>query len=179
MKLFPDGKSKVLSGAALSAAVLCAIMSFKSASSMVTLLDMVSTPALSLGLLHATLPSQMPPLASLLVRNVGLFFSFMLLLWLSGLILSLAVLARKEWGRQGAVWMLYLLSSAALLMLIYPWLAVPRPIMYQGISVAPEFNAAVRSAAFFARLTAFLGGGSCLWGALALDRGELKKEFRL
>ena len=74
--------------------------------------------------------------------------------------------------------MLYLLTAAALLLLLFPWLAVPRPLYYEGVSVAPEFNAAVKAAAFLARALALLGGVFSLWWALALDRGALRLEFK-
>jgi hypothetical protein len=112
-----------------------------------------------------------------MVNNMRLFFVFSLPFWLSGLVLALGVWARKEWGRQGAAWMLYLVSAALLLLLLYPWLAIPRPLMYGEVSLAPEFNNAIKAAAFMARLGSFLGGGLCLWAALVLDRGPLKREF--
>jgi len=49
--------------------------------------------------------------------------------------------------------------------------------VYGGVSLAPEFNASVGLASRLLRLGAFLGGGLCLWGALLLDRGQLKSEF--
>lgn len=177
MMLFPEGKSKAVSGVSLAAAVICAIMSVMAARDLLTLMDVFSTPAFYLGLVHATLPIDLPPLASFMVRNMRLFFVFLLLFWLSGLTLALGVWARKDWGRQGAAWMLYLVSAAALLTLIYPWVAVPRPLMYGGVPLSQEFNDAVRAAAFFARAMALLGGGLCLWGALSLDRGSAGKDF--
>lgn len=177
MKLFPEGRSKALSAGALAAAAACAAMSAQAARDLLTLLDVFATPAFYLALANSTLPVEMPPLASFMVRHMRLFFVFSLLFWLSGLALALGVWARREWARQGACWMLYLLSSAALLLLVYPWLAIPKPLFYGGISLAPEFNGAVRVAAFAARAGSFLGGGLCLWWALVLDRGPLRREF--
>lgn len=177
MKFLPEGKSRALSAGALAVAAVCAVMAIKAGLDLLTLLDVFSTPAFYLGLAGATLPVEMPPLAAFMVRNMRVFFVFSLLFWLSGLALALGVWARKEWGRRGAAWMLYLVSAAALLLLLYPWLAIPRPLMYGEVSLAPEFNNAVKAAAFFARLGSFLGGGLCLWAALALDRGPLRREF--
>ena len=176
MKLFPEGRSKALSAAALGAAGVSGLMALKGARDLFTLLDVFSTPAFYLGLARATLPVQMPPLAGLLTRNMRAAFAFALVFWLSALALALGVWLRKEWARRGAVWMLYLLSAAALL-LLFPWLAVPRPLYYNGVPLAPEFNAAVKAAAFFARVLSLLGGSLCLWWALALDRGALRLEF--
>ena len=144
---------------------------------LLTLLNVFGTPAFYLGLAKATLPTEMPPLAGLIVRHMRLFFVFSFFFWASALALSLGVWARREWARRGAAAMLYLLTAAALLLLLFPWLAVPKPLIYGGVSLAPEFNASVGAAAFVARTAAFLGGAVSLWWALALDRGALRSEF--
>lgn len=177
MKLIPEGKSRTLTALSLACAAASAVMTAKAGRDLLTLLDVFSTPAFYLGLAQSTLPVDMPPLAGFIVRHMRLFFVFSLLFWCSGLALSLGVWARKEWGRRGAYSMLYLLAAASLLLLFYPWLAVPKPLMYGGVSLAPEFNDAVRAAAHAVRLAAFLGGGLCLWGALLLERGRVKAEF--
>jgi hypothetical protein len=177
MRLLPEGKSKALSILALGCAAAAAVMSALAVRDLLTLLSVFGSPAFYLGLVHATLPVEMPPLAGLIVRHARPFFAFLVLFWVSALTLSLGTWARREWARRGAAAMLYLLAGAALLLLLYPWLAVPRPLMYEGVSIAPEFNATVKAAAFAARAAAFAGGGICLWWALALDRGELKGEF--
>jgi len=177
MKLFPDGKSRTLSALALAAAAGTGFMAALAVRDLLTLLNVFGTPAFYLGLARATLPTEMPPLAGLMVRHMRVFFSFSLLFWGSALVLCAGVWARREWARRGATAMLYLLAGAALLLLLFPWLVVPKPLMYRGISLAPDFNASVSAAAYVARLAAFLGGGVCLWWALALDRGALRAEF--
>lgn len=178
VKFFPEGKSRALSGFALAAAAVCCFMSLKALRDLFTLLDVFSTPAIYLALARSTVPVEMPPLAGFIINNVRLVFIFSVFFWLSGLALSLGVWGRREWARRGATGMLYLLSAAALLLLLFPWLAIPRPLVYGDISLAPEFNAAVRVAAYMARIAAMLAGGLCLWWALALDRGELRGEFK-
>jgi len=177
MKLFPEGKSKTLSGFALASAAAAGAMTLLAVRDLLTLLDVFGTPAFYLALARSTLPLEMPPLAAFLVRNMRLAFVFSFFFWLSGLTLALGVWRRKEWARRGAAAMLYLLSAAALLLLLFPWLAIPRPLMYGEVPIAPEFNTAVAAAAFFARTASFLGGSLCLWWALALDRGGVRKEF--
>jgi len=177
MKLLPEGKSKALSGLALGVAAVCGLMGLKAARDLVILMDVFSTPAFFLGLVRATVPVEMPPLARFIVHNIRLFFIFFVFFWLSGFVLALGVWGRREWARSGAVAMLYLLSAAALLMLLFPWLAIPRPLFYGKISLSPEFNEAVLAAAYWARITSLLTGSLCLWWGLALDRGELRKEF--
>ncbi len=177
-RLFPDGRSRALSGLALCAALFCGFMAVKAVRDLLTFLAVFSTPAFFLALLHAKVPVEMPPLAGFLVNNMRFVFPFSVFFWLSGFALSLGVWGRKEWARRGAAYMLYLLSAAALLLLVFPWLVIPRPLFYAGVSLAPEFNSAVRAAAFMARMICLLGGSLCLWWALALDRSELKKEFK-
>ncbi|MDO8805761.1 MAG: hypothetical protein Q7R35_15180 [Elusimicrobiota bacterium] len=177
MKLFPADKSRALSGLALAAAAACGLMSLMAAGDLLTFLGAYSSQAFFLSLARSTVPVDMPPLARLIVRDMRLVFIFFVFFWFSGFALALGVWGRREWARRGAVYMLYLLSAAGLLVLLFPWLAIPRPLVYGGVSLAPEFNAAVRSAAFTLRMGALLAGSLCLWWALALDRGELKKEF--
>ncbi len=177
MNIFPAGKSRRLSAFALAAAAVCGFMAVKAALDLLTLMEVFSTPAFFLALARAQVPVEMPPMATLITRHMRSVFVFFFFFWLSGFTLAAGVLRRKEWARRGAVAMLYLLSAALLLLLLFPWLVVPRQLMYEGLSLAPDFNDAVRVAAFFARTTSFLLGALCLWWALALDRGELHKEF--
>lgn len=177
MNLFPAEKSRGLSALALAAAAVCGVMAVKAALDLLTFLEVFSTPAFFLALARAQLPVEMPPLAALITRHIRSVFVFALFFWLSGFTLAAGVLRRKEWARRGAVAMLYLLSAAALLLLLFPWLLVPRQLVYGGVSLAPDFNDAVRVAAFFARTSSFLLGSLFLWWALALDRGGLRKEF--
>jgi hypothetical protein len=178
MRLFPEGVSKKLSGGALAAAAGTGIMWLLSTRDLLTLSRALSSPAFFMSLAGSMAPVGMPPLAALLIDHISASFIFAFLFWLSLFSLSAGVWLRREWARRGAVWMLYLLSAAALMLLIFPWLVIPRPLVYGQIQLAPEFNAAVRTAAFFARMTAALAWGLCLWCALALDRGPLRLEFR-
>lgn len=178
MRIFPEGRSRALSAAALATAAVCGFMAARAAFDLATFLKVFSTPAFFLALARAQLPVELPPVAALLAGHIRSAFVFALFFWLSGLTLAAGVLRRKEWARRGAVAMLYLLSAAALLLLLFPWLVVPRQLVYEGLSLAPDFNDAVRVAAFFARTAALLLGSLCLWWALALDRGGLRKEFR-
>ena len=177
INFFPEGKSRALSGLALAAAFLCGLMTLKAVRDLYTLMEVFSTPAFYLALARSTVPTEMPPLAGIIVRNMRVVFVFTVFFWLSGFTLALGVWARREWARRGATAMLYLLSAAALLLLLFPWLAIPRPLVYGEVSLAPEFNSAVRLAAFAARVAAMLAGSLCLWWALALDRSGLREEF--
>lgn len=177
MKLLAEGKSRGLSCLALGAGGLCGFLALRSALELFLFLQVYSAPIFLLSLAHSTVPVDIPPLAGFLVDHMLLAFVFSFLFWLAGAILAFGVWGRREWARRGAAAMLYLAGAAALLLLLYPWLAIPRPLVYGGISLAPEFNSAVKAAAFLTRLGALLACGLCAWWALALDRSGLKKEF--
>lgn len=178
MKIFEEGRSRVLSGTALALAGLCGVMAALAVSDLLTLLRLNSTSTFFLFLARAKVPAQMPPLAAFAARHPELLFALMALLWLSGCALALGVWRRAEWARRGAAAMLYLLSGTALLTLLFPALVVPAPLVYDGVSIAPQFNAVVKAMAFYLRLVCVLGGGLCFWWALQLDRGALKGEFQ-
>jgi len=177
MKLLPEGKSRALSGLALAAAAAFGLGSIQAVRDLLTVLGVFSTSTFLLELAHARVPMNMPPLARFIIYNMRLFFIFSVFFWLSGFTLALGVWARREWARRGATGMLYLLSAAALLLVFFPSLAVPRQLVRDGVSLAPEFNAAVKTASFVTRVGALLAGSLSMWWALALDRGALKNEF--
>ncbi|MEI7527306.1 MAG: hypothetical protein WCK76_00065 [Elusimicrobiota bacterium] len=178
MEMFKEGRSRVLTGSALALAGLCGVMAALAVSDLLTLLRLNSTSTFYLFMARATVPTEMPPLAALAARSPGLLFAVAALLWLSGCVLALGVWRRAEWARRGAAAMLYLCSATALLALLFPSLIVPAPLVYDGVSIAPEFNAAVKAMAFYLRLVSVLGGGLCFWWALLLDRGALRGEFQ-
>lgn len=178
MKLLPEGRSKGLSACALAAGAVSCAMGAKALYDLLTMLGAFSMPTIYMSLAGSKMPYGTPPLAILMVRHVKLFFFFGALFWCSGAALAAGVWLRREWARRGAVWALYILAAASLLVLLYPWVAVPKPLYYGGLPIVPEFNSAVKTAALGLRALAFLAGGVCLWWALALDRGGLKAEFR-
>lgn len=172
-----EGRSRRLTGVTLALAGLCAVLSALTISDLVTLLRLASTSAFVLFMGRSTVPVGMPALAAFAAeRPVPLFF-LAALLWLSGLVLALGVWRRREWARRGATGMLYLFSAAAALAMLFPTLIVPAPLIYDGVSIAPEFNAAVTTASFYLRAACAVGGGLCFWCARLLDRGTLKAEF--
>ncbi len=177
MKLLPEGKSRALSACALGAGAFSGAMGVKAVYDLFTMLGAFGMPTIYMSLAGATVPYGMPPLAVLLTRHVRLVFFFLAVFWCSAAGLAAGVWLRREWGRRGAVWTLYVLAGAALLVLLYPWVMIPKPLYYAGVPIVPEFNSAVKAAAFAHRVMGFLGGGLCLWWALALDRGGLKGEF--
>jgi len=178
MKIFAEGRSRVLSAAALVLAGLCGAMTALTIYDLVTFARLASTSAFSLFMSRATVPVVMPPLAAFAAERPGPLFLLAALLWLSGFAFALGVWRRAEWARRGAAAMLYLLSAAAGLVMLFPSLIVPAPLIYDGVAVAPEFNAVVKTVAFFLRAAGAAGGGLCFWCARALDRAALKAEFK-
>ncbi len=177
MKLIPPGGSKIMSLMAAAAACAALYMAGRSLAELADFLRFYSSNVFYPALAHSKLPAEMPPLAALLSRHMLAAFWFSFLFWLSGAALAVGVLLRREWARRGAVAMCYLLTGAGLMLLFFPWLIVPRPLVYGGLELAPDFNAVVRAAALLVRVVSLAGGGLCLWWALALDRGAARGEF--
>lgn len=167
----------MLTVSSLALAAFCGVMSALALSDLLTMLRLSSTSAFFLFFSRATVPVDMPVLAAFAASHPVALFSIAAALWCSGCVLALGVWRRAEWARRGAVAMLYLLSAAAALALIFPSLVVPVPLIYNGQDIAPEFNAAVKSAAVYLRVISLAGGSLCFWWALALDRGRLRGEF--
>ncbi len=162
--------------------VVCAavsgIQTLRTAADLLEFLAISSTPVFLLSIARSSVPVDMPPLADFAAKHMFLVFALAVVFWLTVLLLSLGVLGRREWARRGAVGMLYLLSAISLLLLLCPQLAVPQPLVYRGVSMAPEFNSVVMAASLLLRLVSMAAGGVCLWWALALDRGGFRKEFK-
>ena len=177
IRIFPDGKSKPVSALALGLAVVCGFLAAQAISDLSLMLSLYSSPAFRISMSSSTVPVEMPPLAAFVSDHMRIFFSVMALLWLSGFILALGIWRRGEWARRGAVPMLYLLSAASFLAMIFPSLIIPSPLMYAGVSIAPKFNEAVRTAALYLRIISVTCGSLFLWWALALDRGAARLEF--
>ena len=175
--VLPEGKSKPLSLLALGLALFCGLMAALSIGRFVMLIGMSSSPSFMMTMAQTTVPVEMPALAAFAAEHIMLFFAASVLLWLSSCVLALGVWRRREWGRQGAVLLLYLLSAAAFLTMLFPSLVVPRPLFYEGVSIAPQFNAVVGRAAYWLRIVSLCGGSLLLWWALALDRGPARLEF--
>ena len=177
MQIFPEHKSKALSAAFLTGAAFSCVMAFRAFSDLADILAFFSAPVFLPAMRGSVLPLNVPPLAGFMVTHTRLFFVFFPLFWFSSLIVFLGLWRRAQWARRGAAAILYLFSLTALLLLFSPWLVIPRPLFYGDISLAPEFNSAVKTAAFYTRLLALAGGSLCLWWALALDRGSARAEF--
>mgnify|MGYP007068354825 FL=1 len=177
MKLIPAGGSKLLTLIAAAAACAALYMSGNALAELADFLRFYSSNLFYPALAHSKLPAEMPPLAALMSRHMLASFWFSFLFWLSAAALAVGVLLRREWARRGAVAMCYLLAGAGLMMLAFPWLVVPRPLVYGGVELAPDFNSVVRAAALLVRVTSLCGGALCLWWALALDRGAVRGEF--
>lgn len=177
MPLLPEGRSRRLSRTALALALLSGALAARGWYLLFQALEMGASPSFPLAMARSVVPVDMPPLAAAAAYHPLFFFAFFPAFWTSCAVLAWGVWRRLEWARRGAAAMLYLLAGTAALALLFPSLAVPKPIEVGGLEPFPEFNAAVRVAAFRLRLAAGLGGALCLWWGLLLDRGPLRGEF--
>ena len=152
-------------------------LSFSFARANFTLISMFSSPAFQLSMARATVPVEMPPAAVFLVRHTRGFFFFSLIMWLSVTALGFGVLRRTKWGRSGFTALLYLGAAVLFLLFLFPELIVPKPLFYQGVSLAPEFNAAVKADKIWLQIFCGLGTALVFWLARKFESEEIKKEF--
>lgn len=176
MKIFPEGRSRTLSAVALALGCVCGLMAFFSGSDLILMARLSSTTTFNLFMMRSLVPVDMPPLAALAADHPLFLFILTAAFWLSGCVLSLGVWRRREWARLGAVAMLYLIGAAALLMVLFPALVVPKPFVYEGVELAPEFNAAVFKAAFILRSVSACIVLVAFWWARLLEK-KFKPEF--
>lgn len=178
MELLPAGRSKLLSAAALALGCVCGQMAFFAGSDLIVMARLSSTSAFNLFMMRSLVPVDMPPLAAFAADHPLPLFALTVLFWLAGCVLSFGVWRRKEWARVGAAAMLYLVAGAALIAVLAPTLVVPKPFVYDGVELAPEFNAAVLRAAFLLRLVSACVMVVSLWWARLLEK-KFKPEFPL
>jgi len=170
-------RSRLVTVTAVSVIVIGGFLSFSFARANFTLISMVSSPAFQLSMARATVPVEMPPAAVFLVRHTRGFFFFSLIMWLSVTALGFGVLRRAKWGHSGFTALLYLGAAVLFLFFLFPELIVPKPLFYRGVSLAPEFNAAVKTAKLWLQVFCGLGAALGLWLARKFGNEEIKKEF--
>ena len=91
--------------------------------------------------------------------------------------LGFGVLRRAKWGRGGFTALLYLGAAVLFLLFLFPRLIVPKPLFYQGVALAPEFNAAVKAAGLWLQVFCGPGAALSLWLARKFESEEIKREF--
>ena len=126
---------------------------------------------------NATLPVDIAPAARILAGHPREFFFFSLLFWLSITILGVGVLKRKKWGRSGLAAVLYLGAAVSLILLLFPEIVVPRPLMRGGRDLSPQFNAVVKTLRIWFQLFCALGTGTFFWLARKLESETVRREF--
>ena len=140
---------------------------------------MFSSPGFMLGLAGATMPVEAPPLARFAVAHIRLVFIFYFIASLSVFITGAGLLFRKAWALSASKGFFYLGAACCLLIFLFPGLLVPKPYFYAGISLAPEFNAAVGHMRFLLRLTSAFPGAAFLWFSWRLEKPDVKSAFGL
>jgi hypothetical protein len=170
-------RSRLVTLTAAATILIGGFLSFSFARANFTLVSMFLSPAFQLSMARATVPGEMPPAAVFLVRHPRGFFLFSLIMWLSITALGVGVFRRAKWGRGGFTALLYIGAAVLSLLFLFPELIVPKPLFYQGVSLVPEFNAAVKAARLW--LQVFCGPVAALffWLARKFESEEIKKEF--
>ena len=140
---------------------------------------MFSSPGFLLGLARATIPVEPPPLALFVAEHMRLVFVFYFFASLAVFIAGLGLLLRKVWALNASKWLFYIGAACCLVIFLFPGLLVPKPYSYAGVSLTPEFNAAVEHVKFQLRFISAFPGAAGLWFARRFEKPEVKDEFGL
>jgi len=138
---------------------------------------MLDSPSVLLGLATSTMPVETPPLARLLVENTRLVFAFYFFISLAMFVTGLGLLLRKAWGVSAFKWLCYIGGASGFIILLFPGLIVPKPYVFGGVALTPEFNAAVTRMKFQLRLAAALFGAAAFWIGRRFERPDIMAEF--
>lgn len=142
-----------------------------------TLADMFSSPSFLLGLAGSTLPVNMPPLALLVTANIHLVFAAYLLASLCVCSTGIGLLLRKAWALTAARRLFYVAAACCFVVFLFPGLLVPKPLVYEGVQLAPEFNAAVGTMKTQLRIATALLGSLLFLAAHWFNRPGIREEF--
>lgn len=140
---------------------------------------MFSSPSFMLGLAGATIPVETPPLARFAVAHIRLVFVFYFFASMAVFIAGAGLSFRKAWALNSSKWFFYISAACGLLIFLFPGLLMPKPYIYAGVSLAPEFNSAVEHMRFQLRLFSVLPCATGLWLARRLENAEVRREFGL
>lgn len=138
---------------------------------------MFESPAAMLNLANSSAPVDLPPLARLAVDHIRLLFVFYFLISLTVFITGLGLVLKKAWALSAFIWLCYLGAASCFIVLIFPGLAVPKPYIYGGTALTPEFNAAVERAKIVLRLITALLCAGAFWFGWRFERQDIRNEF--
>lgn len=170
-------RSRFVTLIAVLTLVIGGFLSFFFAMSNLIFMSMFSSPVFQLSMENAVVPAGTPPAVVFLALHTRGFFFFSLIMWLSVTAIGFGVLRRAKWGRGGFVPLLYIGAATLFLIFLFPELFVPKPLFYQGVSLAPEFNAAVTAARLVLQIFCGFGTALFFWLARKFESEEIKKEF--
>ena len=170
-------KSRLVTVTAALVIIIGGFLSISFARANFTLISMFSSPSFQLSMARATVPVGMPPAAVFLVQHTRGFFFFSLIIWLSVTVVGYGVLRRRQWGRNGFNALLYLGAAVLLTLFFFPWLVVPQPFFYQGISLAPEFNSTVKIIKLWFQGCCGVGTALLFWLARKFETQAVRSEF--
>lgn len=138
---------------------------------------MFESPAAMLSLANSTAPVELPPLARLAVEHIRLLFGFYFLISLAVFITGAGLLLKKAWALSAFIRLCYVVAACCLIVLLFPGLVVPKPYVYGGVALTPEFNAAVARARIALRVIAAIFGAGAFWSGRRFERPDIRNEF--
>ncbi len=135
---------------------------------------MFSSPGFMLGLAGSTMPVEQPPLARLAVEHMRLVFIFYFFASSAVFIAGLGLRLWKAWALSASKWLFYIGAACCLVIFLFPGLFIPKPYVYAGVSLAPEFNSAVEHIKFQLRFMSAFPGGALLWLARRFEKTDIR-----
>ncbi len=138
---------------------------------------MFESPGAMLSLANSSAPVDLPPLARMAVDHIRLLFGFYFLISLAVFVTGLGLLLKKAWALNAFIWLCYIGAASCFVVLLFPGVAVPKPYIYGGTALTPEFNAAVSRAKIVLRVIAALLGAGAFWSGRRFERPDVRTEF--
>jgi hypothetical protein len=140
-----------------------------------TLHAMFSSPGFMLGLAGASLPADLPPIARLAAEHIRLVFVFYFLVSLTVLISGSGLVLKKAWAIAAVGRLFYISAACCFIVFLFPGLLIPKPYVYGGMQLSPEFNAAVARLKFQAQILAALLSTAGFWFGRWLGKPEVRR----
>lgn len=172
-----NGRSALISVAAWAFILLGGYHAVSAAFDLFTVTAMFSSTGIQLGLAGATLPVALPLLARLAAEHVRLVFLAYFILSSTVCATGFGLLLRKTWALASARGLFYLGAAGSFAILLVPGVLVPQPLIRDGVSLAPEFNDAVRAMRTQAQIAAALLCGVFFLAARRCAGAKIKSEF--
>jgi|GEM_PF-984547 len=174
MQIFPEGKSKSLSLAAVMSFFVCSAAAVLAGRDLWYWAKFTASAGYRIMMERVLEPVNMTALASFIVAHPVLFAAVIFMFWIAAAAASAGVWLRRRWGYRSAVYILYAVFAISLLLLIVPSVVVPKPL--PAAAVFADFNSFVKMASSALRIMCALLVVFSAWSVSMLSR-KFRWEF--